>query len=560
MIPSLGAPATTARPRQGEAAGRLPTRPLRIAFLARHVGYLRNFDTVLAELARRGHHLDVAFQLDEGAAPGERVLMEDLGRAHPSIRFHPPPVPLRDIWWVLREMIRRSIDYLRYLDPRYDRAPILRSRSVKRTPWGLTALGRLLAGQPRLTARLLVGLKRVEREIPFSPTIERLLVDLRPDVVLFTPLIDLGSHQLDHLMAAQALGLRTVLCVMSWDHLSSKSVIRVLPDLVTVWNATQKREAMELHGVPEERIAVTGAQCFDAWFGRTPSRSREDFCHRAGLDPARPFILYVCSSLMLGSPPESDFVLRWIKHVRAHPDPALREAGILVRPHPKRSEEWSRGEFARLPNVAVWPRARAFPVGAEARGDFFDSMSHSALIVGINTSALIEGGIVGRPVHTLLLPEFRDNQEGTLHFHYLLGANGGLLHVATSFEEHLAQLAASLAGGGRADGRNARFVEAFVRPHGLRVPATPVFCDVIEGVVLRPAALGEHPRRARYPLRAGLFLAAVVALVAFKGKRVASSVATGFETTIRARGLARGVARASWRGARVALVRLLGTR
>ena len=40
-------------------------------------------------------------------------------------------------------------------------------------------------------------------------------------------------------------------------------------------------------------------------------------------------------------------------------------------------------------------------------------------MVGINTTAQIEGAIVGRPVHTVLADDFRFTQEGTLHFHYL---------------------------------------------------------------------------------------------------------------------------------------------
>ena len=90
--------------------------------------------------------------------------------------------------------------------------------------------------------------------------------------MLLTPLIDLGSSQIDYLRAARALGIPTALCVWSWDHLSSKALIRECPDRVFVWNETQKREAVELHRVPAERVVVTGAQCFDHWFDRTPSR------------------------------------------------------------------------------------------------------------------------------------------------------------------------------------------------------------------------------------------------------------------------------------------------
>src|SRR5207244_13308909 len=57
--------------------------------------------------------------------------------------------------------------------------------------------------------------------------------DLReqnPDVVLLTPLIGVvESPQLDYLQSAKAIGIPTALCVWSWDHLSSKAIVRSVP-------------------------------------------------------------------------------------------------------------------------------------------------------------------------------------------------------------------------------------------------------------------------------------------------------------------------------------------
>ena len=47
-------------------------------------------------------------------------------------------------------------------------------------------------------------------------------------------------------------------------------------------------------------------------------------------------------------------------------------------------------------------------------------------------------------MHTVLAPEFQENQEGTLHFHYLRTVGGGMLRTGRTLEEHHAQLAASL--------------------------------------------------------------------------------------------------------------------
>ena len=85
------------------------------------------------------------------------------------------------------------------------------------------------------------------------------------------------------------------------------------------------------------------------------------------------------------------------------------------------------------------------PLDADARADYFDTLYHSAVVAGLNTSAFIEAGILGRPVHTILLPEWYESQMGTVHFRYLFEAGGGLLTSATSFDEHLNQLDQALA-------------------------------------------------------------------------------------------------------------------
>jgi hypothetical protein len=314
-------------------------------------------------------------------------------------------------------------------------------------------------------------------------------------VVLVTPMLTLGSEQIDVVRTARRLGVPTGLCVGSWDHLSSKALIRQWPDRVFVWNETQKTEAVSLHRVPPERVVVTGAQCFDQWFDRQPTLDREAFCRRVGLDPARPYVLYVCSALFEGSPSEAELARRWAMALRSSDDPRIRQASILVRPHPKRGFEWDTVTLDDLEHTSLWPRQATAPFDADSRSDYFDSMFHSASIVGLNSSAMIEGGIVGRPVHTILLPEFRQNQEGTLHFHYLL--DGGLLRVSRDLPGHVEQLAASLAAFDPHVHHNRAFIEQFVRPAGLGRAATPVFADAVEH--LATAAARPEPDPAWVP-------------------------------------------------------------
>jgi hypothetical protein len=87
----------------------------------------------------------------------------------------------------------------------------------------------------------------------------------------------------------------------------------------------------------------------------------------------------------------------------------------------------------------------------------------------------------------VLLPEFRDSQEGTVHFHYLLDGPDALLHAARSLDQHADDLAAGLEGRSADAERSARFVRSFVRPGPIETPATTRFVDALEAIVRAPA-------------------------------------------------------------------------
>ena len=478
---------------------------MKYLFFARHFTYLRNFESVLCSLAERGHQVHVAVERDEEF--GGREMIDRLSVRYPGLTAGAAP-ERGDGWYRLATKLRLTLDYLRYLEPAYETTPRLRLRAEQRVPALLLAALRLPvfrghAGRRRL-ARLLV---RWERAIPLDAGVLGYIRDAQPDAVLITPLIGVvASPQLDYLYSAKALGIPTALCVWSWDHLSSKALIRTLPDRVFVWNPTQRQEAIDLHGVPPERIVVTGAQCFDQWFDRTPTRDRASFCRRVRMRDGRPFLLWVCSALFRSSPEEAPFVGRWIRALRDSGHPSLAEANILIRPHPSRVSEWERVDVRQWEGVALWG---GNPVDAESRNDYFDSLYHSAAVVGLNTSAFIEAAIVGRPVYTVLLPEFRESQEGTIHFHYLLTVAGGLLNASRSLEGHAAQLHQFLSGAGSPPVSGRRFVEAFVRPHGLARSSTERFVEAVEALAggRADAAAAAAPVPAPAPLSVRLLAA-----------------------------------------------------
>ena len=455
---------------------------MKVLFCALHFGYFRNYESVVAALAERGHSVHLA--ADETDALGGAALVERLASRYPSVTFGFAP-PLDDEpWFRLARKLRIGADYVRFHDEPFTsfrKTRLNLTREVPRIVRRLieSPLGATRRGRTAVAALLRSG----ETLLPVSAASRRFIEQHDPDVVLLASVGAWRAPQADHLRAARALGRRTGICVFSWDQLSSKAIIRVVPDRLFVWNETQKREAAEWHQLPPGRVVITGAQCYDQWFGRQPSRDRETFCRAAGLSPEHPILLYVCS-VMTPDPRESQFVLRWIEQIRQSADPRLRQAGILVRPHPERMHEWKDVTLDRFGNAALYGRN---PVTPDAQADYFDSLFHSQAVVGMVTSAFIEAAVVGRPVHTLLLPEFEMYQEGVQHFRYLIEIEGGLLHVTRTFEDHLRELAGALARPVEREAQNQRFVRAFIRPQGLDTPATPAFVAAIEEMATAPA-------------------------------------------------------------------------
>jgi hypothetical protein len=408
-------------------------------------------------------------------------------------------------WTALARRLRVDSDYLRYLEPSYEEAPALRARAEANAHPAVRRVGRAAhrAG-PWAVHGVKRALELAERSVEPPPHVVQFLQDFEPDVVVVTHLAR-DSVQADYVRAANRLGLHSAYPVFSWDNLTNKGLVHEIPEVVLVWNESQAKEAVELQDIPRERVRVLGAWSYDHWFDWQPSTSREEFCARVGLRPDRPIALYVCSSGFVARD-EVAFVRRWLAALRARGN----EAGVIVRPHPRNAAQWAGVELDD-PQAVVWPKLGEEPLESESRKNYFDSIYHSAAVVGINTSAQIESAVVGRPVHTVLADEFRETQQGTLHFQYL---KDGHLWVGQTLDEHLAQLEESLRGR-EDDGRNERFLLAFVRPRGLDVAATPLYVETLE-------ELGSEPRPEPERGPAPLLRRALAPVAATAGKRAAA--------------------------------------
>ena len=112
---------------------------MKILFVMRHSGYVRNFESTLRLLCDRGHTVVLAFQIGTTHwLLDASDVTSQLADRYP--RFAREVIPVRDDAWghVAREL-RLSLDYLRYLGPEYRDAPKLRERATRGVPPGVLA-------------------------------------------------------------------------------------------------------------------------------------------------------------------------------------------------------------------------------------------------------------------------------------------------------------------------------------------------------------------------------------------------------------------------------------
>jgi hypothetical protein len=476
-------------------------RPLDVLFVLRSLGPIRYFQSTIELLLERGHRVRLLLERDDHEEKAQAWL--DATLASPGFTCELVGEMRRDPWQKRGVTLRRGMEYVHFRGPEFHDKQRYVLKALRRSP---PPIVRWLAEAPILRTNrgrraLYRILSAIERALP-TPRAPVALIDrIQPDIVVFGDSGSRASLYGAFVRAARARAIPTATFVASWDNLTTRPRMREVPDRLLVWNEAQRAEAEALHGVPAERVAVTGAANFDQWFAWRPRPARE-FLERVGLDPEKPVVLWVGSAINHWEQPERIFAARWLEAVRTSANPHLREVGILLRPHPLRIEQWTKLDLTGFGNVVMWPReGLSMPVVADQKADYYDSIFHSRCVVGINTSAMIEASIIGRPVLSILEPAHHDSQFGALHFSYLVESGGGTLRLAASLDEHLSDLARIVSSEPETDEAARQFVARFVRPRGIEKPATPIVVETLEELAANPAPPRRDPLT-RWALRA----------------------------------------------------------
>ena len=433
----------------------------RVLFVLRKAHFSYHRSTIEALIAR-GAEVRI-FVNDAGHADGtaESVAFRSWTQAHPEIVWGDQPLR-RDIWrkplMFFRELrsfnsyCNRPDDFAFYRDrwSHYMKLP----EPVRR--WLVSPSGRRIAGST-MVRRLASAFERLA---PSSAPIEDWLSEEKPAVLVVSPGNLRHSEDIEVLKAAKELEISTAVPVVSWDNTSNKGLFHIHPNLILAWNDAHQEELIKLHHVSPRHIRITGAPFFDKWFDiAQPPAPRQTFLPRVGLEPSRPFVLYLGSSANVAKD-ETWFVRELKLAFEQHADPRLRAMQILFRPHPA---NWRIGLPLTVAGIAMWPREGTLPDDAESFDDFRNSLEHCICAVGINTSGMLDAMIYGKAIISPLIERYQLTQSRAAHFARMLEMNA--IETAASAAETAGKVLELLDGRDpRADNRRA-FVTRFVRPH-----------------------------------------------------------------------------------------------
>ena len=134
---------------------------MNILLVIKNTANLRTLAPVVRELAERGHEVRIACR--DVKSPESQAQMSDLVAGSERITVIEHPFIRQSGWSDLAGPLRRTIDYLRYLEPVYRESPKLRARAESEAPPAGRRLGgvvRPVPGGPAASRRVLQGVER----------------------------------------------------------------------------------------------------------------------------------------------------------------------------------------------------------------------------------------------------------------------------------------------------------------------------------------------------------------------------------------------------------------
>lgn len=453
----------------------------KILFVMRNTDYFHYYRTIICALLRRGYHLRLLFDRkwsDESSFAG----FTEFQKEFPFFSYG-WAISRTDHWRNILFHTREILSYRNYLLIRkYHQSRYYEERWLGYLAPGFQRLFGIPGMKLFLKSRIASGILRiVEWVAPAYSDIVKNIKEFSPDAVIASPVnMRFSSVDLEYLKIAVKMHIPTALPVFSWDNLTTKGLIHIFPDRLLVWNDVQQWEAQIYHHIPKNRIRLIGAPMFDVWFcALKPSLTRTQFCEKYGLRVADPIVVYFGSSSHIAK--DETWLIEELRHVLDMSDDArLQKTQIIVRPHPANYRIY--GRLKNTHDIVIIPEHGTLPDSDISLKLFYDTLYHCvAVIDGINTSAIIDSLVAGKPGIAIITDAYARTQREAAHFNELMDAQ--CLYTANGTAEVPAFIKKILDGNDSLQEKRHAFIQRYVRPRGLHRQAGEWAADEIESLM-----------------------------------------------------------------------------
>ena len=230
----------------------------------------------------------------------------------------------------------------------------------------------------------------------------------QPDLVFLAHLF--SDIETALLREAKRRAVVSVGLINSWDKLTARNMILLLPDKLLVHNLPAKRDAVNLADMPEQDITIVGIPHFD-YHLNTKRSSLESFTKKAGLDSKKRFLVFCPAGKTFVS--SDGAVLDLLD--RALSDGSLpADLELIVRLPPNDTidlrDTYQNKIIIQSPGRRLsMKRGIDWDMNAEDFALLSDTLFHAALLVTYPSTIVIDAAVFDKPVINLNL-KFTNHQ------------------------------------------------------------------------------------------------------------------------------------------------------
>jgi|688.fasta_scaffold258747_1 hypothetical protein len=252
--------------------------------------------------------------------------------------------------------------------------------------------------------------------LPQSSMLER---ELQKYKVVLLQGVGTEPEVLPILLACKKLQITTVLVIDNWDNLTSKNVLPVLPDYVTVLGEIDRIHAVNIHGFSYERIWAIGM----------PKLISLTSVHSIDSRPAKKNILYLGFSLPHAEKKYLNSLMTELSNLDVNFDFELS-----YRPHPAQKQRLYDEE---LSEKIVQIESKNLNGGLPSLDQSYcDSLLQYDLVIGTPTTLLLECMLLG-------IPSLCDLSDDGIHRTTASRSSQSYLHMVDLFSLEQVQVATS---------------------------------------------------------------------------------------------------------------------